>query len=130
MFKLVQQGADGTEHAKEMALPKQQLEINVKHPIVTGLDQARRHNPPLAIKIAEQMFDNALTAAGLMDDPREMLPRLNSLLEVLATRASMETAGGVPPPPPAEDASGSSDGSDSSDSSDSSDDSDDGAKGK
>lgn len=30
------------------------------------------------------MFDNALVAAGLLDDPRTMLPRLNKLLEVLA----------------------------------------------
>ena len=54
MHKLVQQSADsGT--AAELDLPKQKLEINPKHPIITGLDQARRSNPPLAITIAEQV---------------------------------------------------------------------------
>ena len=31
--------------------------------------------------VSTQVFDNALIAAGLMDDPRVMLARLNSLLE-------------------------------------------------
>ena len=30
--------------------------------------------------IAEQLFDNALIAAGLMEDSRPMLSRLNSIL--------------------------------------------------
>jgi len=31
--------------------------------------------------IANQIFDNALCAAGLMDDARNMLPRISQLLE-------------------------------------------------
>ena len=30
--------------------------------------------------IAEQVYDNALIAAGLVDDPRSMLTRLNDIL--------------------------------------------------
>ena len=30
--------------------------------------------------VAEQMLDNCLMAAGLIEDPRYMLPRLNDLL--------------------------------------------------
>jgi len=97
MYKLMQQSSEG-DASSAVELPKQKLEINVKHPIIIGLDKARANNPPLAVTIAEQVFDNALTAAGLMDDPRVMLPRLNSLLETLATRASL---GGAVPPPPA-----------------------------
>jgi len=62
-------------------LPKQQLEINPKHPVIKGLNVLRTTDAELAKLIAEQVFDNALAAAGLLDDPRIMVPRLNSLLE-------------------------------------------------
>ncbi len=62
-------------------LPKQSLEINPAHPIITALHTLRLSNPALAMEVAEQVVDNALVAAGLVDDPRMMLPRLNALLE-------------------------------------------------
>ena len=34
-------------------------------------------------QVAEQVFDNALVAAGLLDDGRSMLPRIHKLLERL-----------------------------------------------
>ena len=40
------------------------------------------------------MFDNALIAAGILDDPRSMLPRLTSLLE---ETLSHETHGSTTP---------------------------------
>jgi hypothetical protein len=33
------------------------------------------------VKVAEQVLDNARVAAGLLEDPRTMLKRLNELLE-------------------------------------------------
>ena len=36
-----------------------------------------------ARQVAEQVFDNALVAAGLLDDGRSMLPRIHKLLERL-----------------------------------------------
>ena len=39
----------------------------------------------LAGKVAEQIFDNARVAAGLLEDPREMLARMNELLAQLLT---------------------------------------------
>lgn len=62
-------------------LPKQQLEINPKHPVMKKLYAIRPTHPQLATSIAEQLFENALVAAGLMDDARGMLPRLNRILE-------------------------------------------------
>ena len=62
-----------------------------------------------------QIFDNALTAAGLMDDPRVMLPRLNALLEVLTTRSSVGSGMSAPPPPPMDDAAGASSSASDSD---------------
>ena len=39
--------------------------------------------PSLFQVVAEQVFDNAMVAAGLLDDSRVMLPRLNKLIERL-----------------------------------------------
>src|SRR5262249_18274896 len=60
---------------------KQDLEINPNHPILVRLEKIRENDEPLAIKVREQIHDNALVAAGLLDDPRMMLDRLNQLLE-------------------------------------------------
>ena len=35
----------------------------------------------MASAVAEQLYDNALIAAGLTEDPRAMLPRLNRILQ-------------------------------------------------
>jgi HSP90 family molecular chaperone len=40
----------------------------------------------LAKQISEQLFDNAMVAAGLLEDPREMVKRMNSLLEKLLAK--------------------------------------------
>lgn len=63
-------------------LPPQNLEINPSHPIIISLFAAIKTNPDNEINklIAEQLFDNALVAAGLIDDPRMMLNRLNDIL--------------------------------------------------
>jgi len=59
------------------------LEINPSHPIITRLEAMRPSDAALAGKVAEQIFDNARVAAGLLEDPREMIGRLNQLLEKL-----------------------------------------------
>jgi TNF receptor-associated protein 1 len=68
---------------KEGQLPeaKQNLEINPRHNIITRLEKMRHSDSALAAKVAEQIFDNARVAAGLLEDPRTMLHRLNELLE-------------------------------------------------
>jgi HSP90 family molecular chaperone len=63
------------------SLPKQKLEINPAHPIVKRLAQIRADDEPLAKLVALQLFDNALIGAGMLDDARPMLGRLNELLE-------------------------------------------------
>jgi molecular chaperone HtpG len=62
---------------------KPDLELNPNHAMIAKLDKMRHADAPLAGKIAEQIFDNARVAAGLMEDPREMLNRVNELLEQL-----------------------------------------------
>jgi TNF receptor-associated protein 1 len=63
-------------------LQPQQLELNPRHPIVIGLAALSETDATVARDIAEQLIDNALVGAGLMDDPRTMLPRLNRVLEL------------------------------------------------
>ena len=46
-----------------------------RHPLMTKLHGIKSSDPLVAQLIAEQVFDNALVAAGLMDDSRVMLPR-------------------------------------------------------
>jgi len=62
---------------------KPDLELNPQNPMIAQLEKIRHTDPALAGEVAEQVFDNALVAAGLLDDPRAMLGRLNSLLEKL-----------------------------------------------
>lgn len=42
--------------------------------------QVREADPELAKRVVAQVFDNALIAAGLLEDPRGMLDRLNTLI--------------------------------------------------
>jgi len=46
----------------------------------------RSQDAPLAVSVAEQILDNARVAAGLLEDPRAMLNRLNQLLEKVLTK--------------------------------------------
>ncbi|MFV0336965.1 MAG: molecular chaperone HtpG [Chthoniobacterales bacterium] len=73
----------------DAAIPmKQNLEINPNHPMMVGLATARENSPELSKQIAEQIYDNALITAGLLEDPQAMLTRINSLLEQLVTQKS------------------------------------------
>jgi hypothetical protein len=45
------------------------------------LEAIRQKDEPLAKDVTEQVFDNARVAAGILEDPRAMLGRLNQLLE-------------------------------------------------
>lgn len=56
------------------------LEINPRHPMVKSLAAARTAQPELASLAARQLLDNALLSAGLLEDPRDMVQRLNDLL--------------------------------------------------
>lgn len=61
------------------------LEINPAHPVIVGLNEARESRPEVAQLVAAQVLDNARFAAGLIEDPRPMVQRLNSLLEELVS---------------------------------------------
>lgn len=47
-----------------------QFEVNASHPIVKKVNDLRTSNPKLASLVTEQLFANAMVAAGLVEDPR------------------------------------------------------------
>ncbi len=56
------------------------LEINPRSPLVHRLDALRASEEEFAKTVAEQLLDNALIAAGMLADPRNMVERMNKLL--------------------------------------------------
>ena len=56
------------------------LEINPRHTLIKKLCQLRESEPELAQLLVDQIYENAMIAAGLVDDPRAMVGRLNDLL--------------------------------------------------
>jgi TNF receptor-associated protein 1 len=60
---------------------KVELEINPRHPLVKKLAEAKDSNPELAKLVALQMLDNSLIAAGLLEDARDTVSRMNKLME-------------------------------------------------
>ena len=57
------------------------LEINPRHAILKRLFELHTASPDKAKLVAEQLLDNALISAGLLDDATAMVARLNKLLE-------------------------------------------------
>lgn len=57
------------------------FEINVSHSLIKRLNDLRKTNDEFGKMAAEQLLANALMAAGLVDDPRGMVTRMNQILE-------------------------------------------------
>lgn len=77
MLRMVEQ-ANNRDTGSYKDLPPQVLEINPSHPLIVALHSLRSEDR--AKFVAEQMYDNALVAAGLLEDPRSMLSRLNNIM--------------------------------------------------
>ena len=60
---------------------KVELEINPRHPLVQKLAETRESQPEVAKLVAAQVLDNALISAGLLDDARDTISRMNNLME-------------------------------------------------
>jgi HSP90 family molecular chaperone len=81
-------------------LPKQQIQVNSSHPIIKQINNIRNVDQELAREALLQLFDNALIQAGLVDDSRTMVPRINKILE--------RALGSLPTPPIRESTASSS----------------------
>ena len=56
------------------------FEINIKHPLIKKLAKLKDTDTQLATMITEQLFSNAMVIAGLEQDTRSVVSRLNDLL--------------------------------------------------
>ena len=74
------QGPEG-----EMPASKVKFQINPSHAIIHGLFKLMEKDEPTALLVANQLLDNALASANLLDDPREMIARSYQALEKLTT---------------------------------------------
>jgi TNF receptor-associated protein 1 len=56
--------------------------VNPSHDLVRNLHALRTRDPQLAELVAIQLFDNAMVEAGLADDPRKFVGRINKILNL------------------------------------------------
>ena len=59
---------------------KVEIEYNPRHPILRSLAAARATDPDTAALVAGQLLDNALLAAGLLEDTKPTVDRMNALM--------------------------------------------------
>lgn len=71
---------------QEIPKSKVTLEVNPRHDIIKNLAGLRERDADLAKVVAEQLTDNALLAAGMLDNPQTMVNRLNELVGRLADK--------------------------------------------
>jgi TNF receptor-associated protein 1 len=60
---------------------KVEIEINPRHGLMKKLSETKDANPELAKLVALQLLDNSLIAAGLLEDARDTVSRMNALME-------------------------------------------------
>ncbi|XP_072550528.1 heat shock protein 75 kDa, mitochondrial [Salminus brasiliensis] len=77
-FLRTQQLAGNVDERAQILQPT--LEINIAHDLIKKLHMLKDSNPDLAQLLLEQIYENAMITAGLNDDPRPMISRLNDLL--------------------------------------------------
>jgi molecular chaperone HtpG len=65
----------------EQAPLRVNLEINPGHAVIKRLSELQTSSPEKAQLVAEQILDNALISAGLLDDASGMVKRLYKILE-------------------------------------------------
>ena len=69
---------------QEVPTPKVTLEINPRSEVIKNLSNLQQKDDELAGLVAQQLTDNALLAAGLLENPQEMVSRMNDLLARVA----------------------------------------------
>lgn len=56
------------------------FEINPRSEVIKNLNSLRKSDSSLAKLVLDQLFDNALLSAGLLENPRLMIKRMNEIL--------------------------------------------------
>ena len=65
---------------QDMPATKATLEINPRHEVMHGLHKLIESDKDTASLVAQQLTDNALLAAGLLDNTHQMAARMNELI--------------------------------------------------
>jgi TNF receptor-associated protein 1 len=68
----------------EVEAPKVILEINPRHELVKKVNHLRQKDADLAKLLSEQILDNALLSAGLLDDPQRVVARTEKIMARIA----------------------------------------------
>ena len=68
---------------EEPQVPQVKIQINPRHKVIKTLAELKDSSPDLAKMVALQIYDNVMMAAGLLDEPKDMLKRMYSLMEYL-----------------------------------------------
>jgi len=71
----------GLSEDEKIALFKPTLQLNSSHPVVIKMNKLKDENEELAGLILRQLYDNAMISAGLTEDARPMISRINELLD-------------------------------------------------
>ncbi|OUW17519.1 MAG: molecular chaperone HtpG [Opitutales bacterium TMED158] len=72
---------------QDAGMPTEVLfEVNPRHPLMINLNQQRERDADLAKMIALQAFDNSMVAAGLLEDPKDMVTRMYDILAQAASK--------------------------------------------
>ncbi len=58
-----------------------EIELNPRHDLIKKLAATSAKDKELAGLVADQLYDNAMLSAGLLEDSKDMVNRLNTLLE-------------------------------------------------
>ncbi len=64
----------------KMPAPIIKFEINPRSPVIKNLCRLRKDDENLAKLVLEQLYDNALLAAGILDNPLSISKRMNEIL--------------------------------------------------
>lgn len=71
---------------QDMPMTKATLEINPRHSVIHGLAKLVESDKETAQLVAQQLADNALLAAGLLENAHQMTGRMNQIIEKLVNK--------------------------------------------
>lgn len=71
---------------EDISALKVNLQINPKHNLIKALYELKSIDEDRAKVLVNQVFDNALMAAGLLENPRTMIDRIYHILEIAAKK--------------------------------------------
>ena len=65
----------------DLPQPKVKFEINPRSAVIKNLNEIRSKDEALAVLVLEQLFDDSMLSAGLLENPQSMASRINRILE-------------------------------------------------